>query len=85
MSPKTKLSRGNIVGNVLNSCVVYLCIVKQSLMDDVSNAAQHQLLHLQKPFLHHTLKRTLSMFENLLSTKDVVNNKACKCVWRDVP
>lgn len=54
-------------------------------MDDVSNAAQHQLLHLQKPFLHHTLKRTSSMYENLLSTKDVVNHKACECVWCDVP
>lgn len=59
----------------------YLFIVKQSLMDDMANAAQHQLLHLQKPFLHHTLKDTIDFwvhvnhFMILLSTNYAANNK----------
>lgn len=34
----------------------YLGVLMHTLPDDISNAPQHQDLHLQQPLLHHALK-----------------------------
>ena len=47
-------------------------------MDDMSNTPKHQLLHLQQPLLHHTLKIKQSVC-NILHLHHVFSSKV-KCV-----